>query len=353
MSQTDSSDEEVEFELDFLLYNDIQPTPQDDGPDRMLKDKKIELNFVLFYLNVNVLKNLISKKKKLAVAPIAYPADYKKAMDIFRTITTTNEQSKRTLYLTEFIIRLNPAHYTIWKFRENLVKKGVTEINEELNFTEALGKLHPKSYQIWHHRQWLVNNYIDLILPIQEIEFINRLLKYDTKNYHAWSYRQWLVQKFNLFKLELEETEGFILDDIRNNSAWNQRYFVFKMREEGFQNETDFENEINYCISKIKLAPRNESPWNYIRGIIKLFGKNPAEVKVYVSLCEDYFQKNLPISNALISLLEILENKIKSEKNDDFQSEALQICDKLIDFDYVRRNYWTYRKQLLLDANSH
>lgn len=36
------------------------------------------------------------------------------AMSYFRAIVTENEKSARVLELTEHIIRLNPAHYTVW-----------------------------------------------------------------------------------------------------------------------------------------------------------------------------------------------------------------------------------------------
>ena len=68
----------------------------------------------------------------------------------------------------------------------------------------------------------------------------------DQKNYHAWQHRQWVLQTFKLFdqvcklhsagaelsgyddilEQELEFIDKLLLDDIRNNSAWNQRFFV-------------------------------------------------------------------------------------------------------------------------------
>jgi hypothetical protein len=36
------------------------------------------------------------------------------AMSYFRAVVTEDEKSPRTLELTEHIIRLNPAHYTVW-----------------------------------------------------------------------------------------------------------------------------------------------------------------------------------------------------------------------------------------------
>ena len=55
----------------------------------------------------------------------------------------------------------------------------------------------------------------------------------DAKNYHVWSYRQWLVRKFNLWDDgELEATEKLIDEDVRNNSAWNHRFFLVSGGEE-------------------------------------------------------------------------------------------------------------------------
>ena len=38
--------------------------------------------------------------------------------------------------------------------------------------------------------------------------------------------RQWVLLEFGLWEGELEYVSRLITDDIRNNSAWNQRYFV-------------------------------------------------------------------------------------------------------------------------------
>ncbi|KAI5292148.1 CAAX geranylgeranyltransferase alpha subunit [Ascosphaera atra] len=45
---------------------------------------------------------------------IAYPEEYSEAMSYLRAIMAKNEMSDRALELTEHIIKLNPAHYTVW-----------------------------------------------------------------------------------------------------------------------------------------------------------------------------------------------------------------------------------------------
>lgn len=66
-------------------WEDIVPIPQDDGgPDPL--------------------------------AAIAYTEEYSEAMSYLRAVMAQDEKSDRALTLTEDIIRMNPAHYTVWYF---------------------------------------------------------------------------------------------------------------------------------------------------------------------------------------------------------------------------------------------
>ena len=53
-----------------------------------------------------------------ALAAIAYTEEYSEAMSYLRAAMAVDEKSDRSLALTEDIIRLNPAHYTVWYFRK-------------------------------------------------------------------------------------------------------------------------------------------------------------------------------------------------------------------------------------------
>lgn len=64
-------------------WRDVVPIPQDDGGPNPL-------------------------------AAIAYTEDYSEAMSYLRAVMAENEKSERTLSLTEDIIFMNPAHYTVW-----------------------------------------------------------------------------------------------------------------------------------------------------------------------------------------------------------------------------------------------
>lgn len=63
-------------------WTDITPLPQDDGEQPL--------------------------------AQIAYTDEYSEAMSYLRAIQAKEEMSERALAITEHIIDMNPAHYTVW-----------------------------------------------------------------------------------------------------------------------------------------------------------------------------------------------------------------------------------------------
>lgn len=71
------------FYHDNIKWADIEPISQDDGGPYPL-------------------------------AAIAYTDEYSEAMGYLRAVMAKNEFSERVLELTEHIIGLNAAHYTVW-----------------------------------------------------------------------------------------------------------------------------------------------------------------------------------------------------------------------------------------------
>lgn len=62
---------------------------------------------------------------------------------------------------------------------------------------------------------------------------------------------------------ELHFVDTLISQDMRNNSAWNQRYFVLNNLD---YNPDMIEKELKYTMDKIISLIKNESAWNYLRG---------------------------------------------------------------------------------------
>lgn len=69
---------------------------------------------------------------------------------------------------------------------------------------------------------------------------------------------------FSLYENELEYVNQLLNDDVRNNSAWNQRYFVISNTTK-FEKEV-IDREVDFALEKIDLVKENESAWNYLRG---------------------------------------------------------------------------------------
>lgn len=189
----------------------------------------------------------------------------------------------------------------------------------------------------------------------------------DSKNYHVWSYRQWLVKRFALWDDgEVQACEILLKMDVRNNSAWNHRWFVVFGRDEGsavLRDESVVQREVEYVLayiggrktlmrdrfakSQIRLAPQNQSPWNYLQGLARQ-ATGPAALS-HSSLKEFASEfaslddpDNVRSSHALDMLADILA------KEDGRSVEAAKALDLLATkYDPIRENYWKYRKTLL------
>jgi protein farnesyltransferase/geranylgeranyltransferase type-1 subunit alpha len=88
-------------------------------------------------------------------------------MDMLRAVMAVNEKSERALELTEKILSLNAAHYSVWydyliqsfvtdydflenrAYRTDILFSINADLNKELDWMEDLMKIHLKSYQVW------------------------------------------------------------------------------------------------------------------------------------------------------------------------------------------------------------
>jgi protein farnesyltransferase/geranylgeranyltransferase type-1 subunit alpha len=279
------------------------------------------------------------------------------------------ECSPRALKLTEHVISQNPAHYTVWLYRFKVLTKLGLSIPDEISWLNEVALENLKNYQIWHHRQLLLDSYYPSIssdpvavkkLGKSETDFISRILEEDTKNYHVWSYRQYLVGKLGLWTpAELGATQNMIEDDVRNNSAWSHRfYLVFSDPNNSSPDAsptthdpkvpaTTIDREINYAKEKILLAPQNQSPWNYLLGVLAKGGRKPATVGDFA---EQFVEglgeegETVKSSHALDLLADVYKDAGDKEK--------AKLCLKRLaeKWDPVREGFWKYRAAELYKA---
>eukprot|EP01100_Stratorugosa_tubuloviscum_P004719 TRINITY_DN2193_c0_g4_i1.p1 TRINITY_DN2193_c0_g4~~TRINITY_DN2193_c0_g4_i1.p1 ORF type:complete len:315 (-),score=112.61 TRINITY_DN2193_c0_g4_i1:73-1017(-) len=293
-------------------WKDITPISQDDGPQ--------------------------------PICPINYSTKFSETMGYFRAILVKQEMSTRALDLTEEVIDLNPANYTVWYFRRLLLKSVKFTINDEFKFCEQLALEEPKNYQIWYHRRAIVELSQDCS---RELDFTTKAIQNDNKNYHAWAHRQWVIETFNLWEKELDFLESLLTFDIRNNSAWNHRFFILS-RNKAITNEIR-SLEIEYTINKIKLCASNVSAWNYLKGLMN--GSNIDNYPTVIEFC-DWMVQNHPIcAPANVFKVDILQQKIlqlkgkgQIEQLRELVNEAERICNNLATNLAVKHaKYWYYR----------
>lgn len=180
-------------------------------------------------------------------------------------------------------------------------------------------------------------------LPPTELPFLARMFAKDAKNYHVWSYRHWLVRHFSLWDSEIPYIESLLRADVRNNSAWNHRWFVTFGREEGQDiDESILAREIEYAKAAIRQAPQNQSPWSYVRGVLRKKGKGMGELKSFVGEFADVEREDEVRSS---HALDFLADVWAEEEQEELAGKALELLAKR--YDPIRKNYWDYRKSLL------
>ncbi|THW59198.1 protein prenylyltransferase [Aureobasidium pullulans] len=173
------------------------------------------------------------------------------------------------------------------------------------------------------------------------------MFELDAKNYHVWSYRQWLVRRFELWdEGELEATEKLIEEDVRNNSAWNHRFFLVSgSKPPKTEDKEVVEREIKFAQEAIREAPQNQSPWNYLRGIVsaaKLLLSSQKEFVNEFASVDSEDEDAVRSSHALDLLAEIYAGEKEQNK------KAAKAYDLLASkYDPIRANYWAYLKDQL------
>lgn len=160
---------------------------------------------------------------------------------------------------------------------------------------------------------------------------------------------------YSLFEDELTFVDRLIADDLRNNSAWNQRFFVLK--HFGFTPEV-IQRELHYVMNRIRVIKNNESAWNFLKGILKHGDGTLDQNSDVVEFCEELYDSGIRSPYLLAFLIDLYEEKcLKSDNagNREILSRKIySLCDDMSKkHDIIRRKYWQYFAEQLkkkLDA---
>lgn len=150
----------------------------------------------------------------------------------------------------------------------------------------------------------------------------------------------------SLFDKELAYIDRLIDEDIRNNSAWNQRFFIVKQM--GFTADV-LEKECRYVMKCIDKAKRNESAWNYLKGILRqtptaALGANPEVVE----FCENLYANECRSPHLLTYLLDLYTERcfrysLSKEEQSVYREKVCLLCEELATkYDVIRKKYWLY-----------
>jgi len=105
-------------------------------------------------------------------------------------------------------------------------------------------------------------------------------------------------------------------------------------------------NHPRYAKKAITLAPQNQSPWNYIRGLARQ-AKGPAAIPLpsLKALAQEYAPLDTPESIRSSHALDLLSDIYAEEKKNEDASKALDLLASR--YDPIRANYWMWRKEQL------
>lgn len=141
----------------------------------------------------------------------------------------------------------------------------------------------------------------------------------------------------------MDYVDHLLTQDVRNNSAWNQRYFV--MNNHLGWSDLNVQKEIHYALEKIKFVKNNESAWNYLRGIMLHDKRGISGNAVVTSFCEDLYKNKCRSPYLLAFLIDICDEVIKKGESNCLQNptRAIEFCDALATkYDKIRSKYWNY-----------
>ncbi|PLW08565.1 hypothetical protein PCANC_24540 [Puccinia coronata f. sp. avenae] len=273
---------------------------------------------------------------------IAYEPEYRKAMNLFRGILKKDERSERALKLTTLILPVQPrALHRLSDPEGQHLQKELAMLNEQM------GNMR-KSYQAWQHRALMVELLGDCS---KEIEFVDQVLKRDAKNYHTWTYRQSLLCQYNrpeMWAGELSCVQALLVEDIRNNSAWNHRFFIvfdtFPLHSPTLTSDelkAIVNREIDFTNQQILKAPNNPIPLNAVEDFVLPLTKTAQELDAGNAWPADLNKRSDLPAPAAVELL--ADSYAESQANVQQALELYRLfADKL---DPIRKAYWLFRSQ--------
>lgn len=134
--------------------------------------------------------------------------------------------------------------------------------------------------------------------------------------------------------------EWYIRSDVRNNSAWNFRFFLLQTISDSFDHGVTPQSEVDFASDMAALAPRNESPWNYL---ITLFRKYLVDISRPLSYANDCLSIDAGCIAArrflvLVGPRETVEEARKLQEHCNLLANGI---------DPIRNKYWLMKREAI------
>lgn len=293
------------------------------------------------------LKPLPIESPQANLAAIDYSDEYRDALSYFRAVYDAQEKSERALALTATCIDLNPAHYSVWDYRFEILEKigrQVFSLDESLthdveplvrenrDWINMVSLDNPKNYQVWNYRQHLETPNSPEYYK-QEISLVKLVLQDDPKNFHAWSHLKWVVSRAVKHKVPLDLNwpdslvkfvEALLDQDVFNNSVWSFRYFILHTI---WPDAVSQQDDVEFVKNQIDVAPENDAAWNYLVAVA------PKETQIEIS-------RKFRSPRAV---------EVEAEATSD-KEEAVKLYKLLLEIQPFRKGFWNYKLSLLNGA---
>jgi protein farnesyltransferase/geranylgeranyltransferase type-1 subunit alpha len=227
-----------------------------------------------------------------------------------------------------------------WFHRRKCLQALNKDLDEEIEYTNEVGGENPKNYQIWFHRRACLDQLGGGVEHARkELQYVGRVIDDDSKNYHAWSHRQYIITTYSLWEGEVNFCSSVITTDIRNNSAWNQRWFAFHGK--GTTNAFDPAAEVSYAMDVADTDLYNESPLVYVLGVLREQWKAGDPKNVTNAVLDRLLAaKDKNSAHVHSALVEIYIHLNDAES----QAKAVELCNELMStVDVVRLKYWAWK----------
>ena len=155
--------------------------------------------------------------------------------------------------------------------------------------------------------------------------------------------------RFDAWSSEMALVERLLDEDVRNNSAWNYRFFLLSQQRRTAEASV-IRAEVTAAFQRLSSAPNNESPWNFLVGLSSEPGCGLAELQAMECSASELLQRHPACHLALSALVDLWEQPLLAgdeQRRRQAQAACVQLAERL---DPVRKSYWKMREQQLARA---